>query len=61
MVQVHPGPLGAKGAEVAGKKKWFILGALVAAFAAFFAIFRRRRNREIEESEWQELPPPETS
>jgi hypothetical protein len=46
--------------EKSGKKKWFILGAIVAAFAAFFAIFRRRRNREIEESEWQELPPPES-
>ena len=43
------------------KKKWYILGAIVAAFAAFFAIFRRRRHREIEESEWQELPPPGTS
>ena len=43
-----------------GKKRWFILGAIVAAFAAFIAIFCRRRNREIEESEWQELPPPET-
>ncbi|MGH2675844.1 MAG: hypothetical protein ACRDKA_15555 [Actinomycetota bacterium] len=46
--------------EKKGRKKWFILGAIVAAFAAFFAIFRRRRNREIEESEWQELPPPES-
>ncbi len=44
-----------------GKKKWFIVGAIAAAFAAFFAIFRRKRNREIDESEWQELPPPETS
>jgi hypothetical protein len=44
-----------------GKRKWFILGAIAAAFAAFIAIFRRRRNKDIEESEWQELPPPETS
>ena len=43
------------------RKKWFILGAIVAAFAAFFAIFRTRRSRDIEESEWQELPPPESS
>ena len=43
------------------KKKWFILGAIAAAFAAFFAIFRKRRNRDIEESEWQELPPPEST
>jgi hypothetical protein len=42
-----------------GKRKWFLIGAIIAAFAAFFAIFRRRRNRGIEESEWQELPPPE--
>lgn len=46
---------------MAGKKKWFIFGAIVAAFAAFFAIFRKRRGREIEESEWQELPPPGSS
>jgi hypothetical protein len=44
-----------------GKRKWFFIGAILAAFAAFFAIFRRRRNRSIEESEWQELPPPEGS
>jgi hypothetical protein len=44
-----------------GKKRWFFIGAIIAAFAAFFAIFRRRRNRGIEESEWQELPPPEGS
>jgi hypothetical protein len=64
VVQVHPGPLReeesmAKDKDKGGKKKWFFIGAIVAAFAAFFAIFRRRRNRGIEESEWQELPPPE--
>jgi hypothetical protein len=47
--------------EKKGRKKWFLLGAIVAAVAAFFAIFRRRRAREIEESEWQELPPPEST
>ncbi len=40
------------------KRKWLWLGAIAAAFAAFFAIFRRRRGRGMEESEWQELPPP---
>ena len=39
--------------EKSGKRKWFLIGAIIAAFAAFFAIFRRRRNRGIEESEWQ--------
>lgn len=49
------------GGEKKGRKKWLWISAIVAAFAAFFAIFRRRRSRGMEESEWQELPPPEGS
>lgn len=40
-------------------KKFFLWAAILGAVAAVVAIFRRRRSQGIEESEWQELPPPE--
>jgi hypothetical protein len=63
MVQVHPGPPirkeGTVGEEKKGKKKFFLFAMLLAAVAAIVTFFKRRRGQGIEESEWQELPPPE--
>ena len=43
-----------------GRGKRFFLWALILGIgAAIVAIFRRRRSQGLEESEWQELPPPE--
>ncbi len=44
--------------EKKGKgKKFFLWAMFIAIGAAVVAIFRRRRQQGIEESEWQELPP----
>ncbi|HYH28723.1 MAG TPA: hypothetical protein VEA19_08125 [Actinomycetota bacterium] len=50
------------GEDKKGKgKKFFLWAAILAVGAAIVAIFRRRRNQALEESEWQELPPAEGS
>ncbi|MGH2739563.1 MAG: hypothetical protein ACRDH6_03645 [Actinomycetota bacterium] len=51
-------------AEEEGKKKgrgkkFFLFALLASAIGAVVAVFRRRRSHGMEESEWQELPPPE--
>ena len=42
-----------------GKKKFFLFVFFAGVIAAIAAFFKRRRGQGIEESEWQELPPPE--
>jgi hypothetical protein len=43
-----------------GKLKKFFLFAFFATLAgAVISFFKRRRGADLEESEWQELPPPE--
>jgi hypothetical protein len=42
-----------------GKKKFFLFALFAGAVGALLAFFKRRRSQGIEESEWQELPPPE--
>ncbi|HEX9823099.1 MAG TPA: hypothetical protein VGB51_01740 [Actinomycetota bacterium] len=49
------------GEEKKGKKKFFLWAAILAGVGAFVALFRRRKSRGVEESEWQELPPAEGS
>lgn len=44
-----------------GKKRFFLWAGILAALGAMGAIFKRRRARGVEESEWQELPPAEGS
>jgi membrane associated rhomboid family serine protease len=42
-----------------GKRKFFLFVFFAGLIAAIAAFFKRRRGQGIEESEWQELPPPE--
>ncbi|HVM12525.1 MAG TPA: hypothetical protein VM638_08640 [Actinomycetota bacterium] len=49
------------GEEKKGKKRFFLWAMLVAIGAAVVAVFRRRRSQDLEESEWQELPPADGS
>ena len=71
MVQVHPGPLGEKEGPVTDeegateeKKKGSFLGKLMkiaiigAIIAAVVQFFRRRKGSDLDDVEWQELPPP---
>ena len=52
--------MGRKDKEKKGGKKRFFLFALFAGLiGAAVSFFKRRRGQGIEESEWQELPPPE--
>ncbi len=47
-----------QGGKRSGKRRFFLfvlLSALVAGVASFL---KRRRGRDLEEGEWQELPPP---
>jgi membrane associated rhomboid family serine protease len=48
------------GEEKSGKRKFFLFVFFAGIVAAIVAFFKRRRGQGIEESEWQELPPPET-
>jgi hypothetical protein len=65
MVRVHPGPPAAEGGEMGEEKKGgklrklFLFTALAGLVGAVVTFFRRRRAQS-EESEWQELPPPES-
>ncbi len=45
-----------KGGKV---KKFFLFAALAGAVGALVSFFKRRREG-LEESEWQELPPPQS-
>lgn len=38
--------------------KLFRIAFIAAIVGAVVAIFRRRRGRDLDEDEWQELPPP---
>lgn len=42
-----------------GKKRFFLFALILGAFAAIAAFLKRRRGAGVEESEWQEIPPPE--
>ncbi len=50
--------------ETEGKKKSGFFGKLMkiafiaAIVAAVVAVFKRRRGKDLDEDEWQELPPP---
>jgi hypothetical protein len=44
-----------------GKRKFFLFVFIAGLIAAVATFFKRRRGQGIEESEWQELPPPEGS
>jgi membrane associated rhomboid family serine protease len=46
------------GEEKSGKKRFFLFVLFAGLVAAIVAFFKRRRGQGIEESEWQELPPP---
>jgi membrane associated rhomboid family serine protease len=46
------------GEEKSGKKRFFLFVFFAGLVAAIVAFFKRRRGQGIEESEWQELPPP---
>ncbi|MDQ3991451.1 MAG: hypothetical protein M3245_03960 [Actinomycetota bacterium] len=45
--------------EKKGKRRFFLWALMLAVVGGVVAMFRRRRGQGIEESEWQELPPPE--
>jgi hypothetical protein len=47
------------GEEKKGRKKFFLFVFVAGIVAAVLAFFKRRRGQGIEESEWQELPPPQ--
>ena len=42
-----------------GLKRFFLFTLIAGGIAALVTFFRRRRTQSLEESEWQELPPPE--
>ena len=69
MVQVHPGPRQGEEDPVAdevadtGKKGGFFRKLMKLAFigaivAAVVQIVKRRRGQDLDDVEWQELPPP---
>lgn len=47
--------------EKKGKRRFFLWAGILATVGAVAAMFKRRRSQEVEESEWQELPPAEGS
>ena len=65
MVRAHPGPRLIQEADMAEEKrggkmrKLFLLALIGGLIGAITTYFRRRRGQDLEEGEWQELPPPE--
>jgi hypothetical protein len=47
------------GEEKKGKKRFFLFVLFAGLAGAIAAFFKRRRGQSLEESEWQELPPPQ--
>jgi hypothetical protein len=68
LVQVQPGPPGeeeaamSEGTEETKKSGFFgklmKIAFIAAIVAAVVAVFKRRRGKDLDEDEWQELPPP---
>ena len=42
-------------------RKFFLFSLIAGLVGAILAFFKRRRGAGMEESEWQELPPPASS